>query len=488
MNGFVKSKQVMGVGGEFVEIKNRIPEPEINNNHIICQKPNPSTIPQKKVIPKIIKRKREPEENNENYTHNFTRPTHQRPKVKRIKTKRSYPIPTLLDNESSSLVHIDNDPSHLLHYASLKPSLSKYGVKAVQQWRDKFQLNVKNLSRILSYTDNNLEIPRVNLYQGVLKGVVSHLIKTLHTTTNKLISDHLLKDLLKQSFRYIEIPELQPVSVQIMISLPKIPEEYMLHLKSKPELLSTLPEAIRYKVWENYPDVFIELLRPFIRSYLFSLQGQSFAVRFDKPKQTHTERRQTFEGLNEMTNVIHKSVKLYNVLLTYLRSLFMKRYNFSFYMLRFDLYKSFQENGNPMPDPCGWFIEAIDSGMSRGRLSRADCDLLNEIKNCNKREDIQDIIVLCHIDMVKKSLPVLIMRQLEQVIEQKKVPRDFLIFRTLFRLYRCLYLHLKNLKRFNSFPNIDNNITTEFLPLCCILFLPYVKEKLNKKSTVGLRI
>ena len=112
---------------------------------------------------------------------------------------------------------------------------------------------------------------------------------------------------------------------------------------------------------------------------------------------------------------------MFEELVNWSREQFRQSNNVAFYAFRFDLFKAFQEAGCPMQDLTGWFIEAMDAGITKGRLSRADCDLLNEMKHCSNRQAIQDIAILLHAPMVRSQLPVLIIRQLEQAIEQKKV-------------------------------------------------------------------
>jgi len=390
------------------------------------------------------------------------------PPPKRIK---KITIPTPIDKECLTYAPDINAP--LLFKASLKPSLLDFGVKAVMEWRKTFNLQVESITRILKYTDNHLNMTRATIYNAVLKGLTSHLLKTIHNTTKmeKLIQ------LLNEAFAYIHIPELQPIAVSIMIKLPEIPDEYIQSLRRQPQLLKSLPETIRHKVYAKYPGDFLNILRPHLRQYIEKYQSYRFPIHFDKSPKSGNERREFFGGLKHIVNLVHKSQTLYDELVKWSRLQFKQSSNVAFYSFRFDMFKAFQEAGCPMIDPTGWFIEALDAGITKGRLSRADCDLLNEMKHCSSRDAIQDIIILTHLPMVRSQLPVLIIRQLEQIIEQKKMPRDFQIFKVLLRLYHSAHISMNKVKRMYSFPVCETRTVTEFLPLVCILYLPWIESK-----------
>ena len=176
----------------------------------------------------------------------------------------------------------------------------------------------------------------------------------------------LLSELLDKSFPVIKVKTLRPVVMSVMKHLPKIKENYLLEIVENKELYEECSVEVKRQIWQDNQALFGDEVSPLLAKYIEDkeaslLNHESSTALFFVP--SPKARRQT-EVVQKLTNMVGRSVKLYDMVLQFLRTLFLRTRNVYYCTLRAELLMAlhdFEVHEICNVDPCHKFTWCLDA-------------------------------------------------------------------------------------------------------------------------------
>lgn len=175
-----------------------------------------------------------------------------------------------------------------------------------------------------------------------------------------------LENLLQKSFPGIKIKTTRPVVMCILKHIPKIKDEYLTQILEDKNLYAEASTEVKRQIWQDNQALFGDEVSPLLTQYikekeqtLFSHENNLLTFFVPSPK----TRRQG-EVVNKLTHMIGKNVKLYDMVLQFLRTLFLRTRNTHYCTLRAELLMSLHDqeiNDICSVDPCHKFTWCVDA-------------------------------------------------------------------------------------------------------------------------------
>ena len=145
-----------------------------------------------------------------------------------------------------------------------------------------------------------------------------------------------LRDLLVKSFPLIRVKSLRPVVMCILKNLPHIDDKYLKSIVRDKELYNDIDTEVKRQIWKDNQALFGDEVSPLLSKYIWdkenvlhdhlNLSNQFFS---SSPK----NRRQG-DVVQKLAHMIGSSVKLYDMVLQFLRTLFLRTRNVHYCTLR----------------------------------------------------------------------------------------------------------------------------------------------------------
>lgn len=172
--------------------------------------------------------------------------------------------------------------------------------------------------------------------------------------------------MLEKSFNVIKVDSLRPAIMCILKNLPKIKDSYLKQILDDKELYTEAATEVKRQIWEDNQALFGDEVSPLLSQYirekentLFNHENSQSTFFSHLPK----TRRQG-EVVQTLTNMVGKSVKLYDMVLQFLRTLFLRTRNMHYCTLRAELLMSLHDqevNDICAVDPCHKFTWCVDA-------------------------------------------------------------------------------------------------------------------------------
>lgn len=196
-----------------------------------------------------------------------------------------------------------------------------------------------------------------------------------------------LSDLLEKSFPVIKNTELRPIVMGLMTQIPDIKEEYLNLILEEKELYEESSVEVKRQIWQDNQALFGDEVSPLLSQYITDKEDlllnhvfatQSFYTISPKA------RRQS-EVVQKLVVMVGKNLKLYEMLLNFLRTLFLRTRNAHYCTLRAELLMALHDldiHEICSIDPCHkftWCLDAcirekyIDSKRARELQGFLDC-------------------------------------------------------------------------------------------------------------------
>lgn len=148
-----------------------------------------------------------------------------------------------------------------------------------------------------------------------------------------------LNDLLSKSFPVIKVKSLRPVVMCIMQHLPKIKQEYLNVVIEDTDLYNEAAVEVKQQIWQDNQALFGDEVSPLLAKYIEDKENALFH---------HESLNQNFFGplpkarrqddvVQQMVKMIGKNIKLYDLVLQFLRTLFLRTRNVHYCTLRAEI-------------------------------------------------------------------------------------------------------------------------------------------------------
>lgn len=244
------------------------------------------------------------------------------------------------------------------------------GLDTISSVQEEARVRISSVHPALPILDLH-GITRAEVHDSLFRKMQDRLLSRV----DELDSKGLTK-LLDKCFRHISSKELRDVGLQIMQKLPQVEEKYLLHISESPELYQACPIEVKRQIWQTNQGFFGEAVSPLLDQYIAEKESILFSAHDSSEKKTTCflsltpkVRRQS-QVMQDLVHMVHSSQELYNTLLQFLRTLYLRTQVSHYCTLRADVLMILHElDGTGRlcdGDPCHKFAWCLDACIRAG--------------------------------------------------------------------------------------------------------------------------
>ena len=176
----------------------------------------------------------------------------------------------------------------------------------------------------------------------------------------------ILNDLLTKSFPVVNVKALRPVVLCIMQHLPKIKQEYLTVIVDNKDLYAEASVEVKQQIWQDNQALFGDEVSPLLSKYIDDRENLLFNHESQQAAffQSSTKSRRQDEVVQQLTKMVGKNIKLYDMVLQFLRTLFLRTRNVHYCTLRAELLMALHDadaHEIVTLDPCHKFAWCLDA-------------------------------------------------------------------------------------------------------------------------------
>eukprot|EP00794_Sanderia_malayensis_P015919 gene15919-17520_t len=320
------------------------------------------------------------------------------------------------------------------------------------------------------------DVPRINFHQTLLEELRDKLLKKI-----KQCGEDKSKNLLEHTFRFVHVEQLRPVIMAIMKEIPSINEQYLDQLADNKELYEVCPVEVKRQIWTRRHPLFGDAVGPLLKNYIEYKCSRIFSIDSGSAKNffmASPRQRRKQKIVKELMNMIGKSIELYNLLLQFLRTLFLRTKEMQYCSLRAEILMAFHDadiSEIRSVDPCHKFTWCLDACI---RERNADSRRLKELQafldGMKKAEEeiIGDVAMIAYDPFAINTFALSILSLLNKMIKTDTLPRatpDLLLIIRVITLSLSAWDMISQ-QTFRE-PPCNNDVVTRFLPSLAMLML-----------------
>lgn len=178
--------------------------------------------------------------------------------------------------------------------------------------------------------------------------------------------DKKLKELLAKSFPLVRVKALRPVVMCILRNTPQIDDKYLRVLVRDRELYNDTDTEVKRQIWKDNQSLFGDEVSPLLSQYIREKENilfdhENVSNHFFGPS---PKNRRQGEVVQKLAHMIGNSVKLYDMVLQFLRTLFLRTRNVHYCTLRAELLMALHDlevQDIISVDPCHKFTWCLDA-------------------------------------------------------------------------------------------------------------------------------
>lgn len=354
-------------------------------------------------------------------------------------------------------------------------------IKAIEEFQLEKGIMLPSLRPMLPLLDLH-GVKRLEFHQSVLE----ELKGRLKTQTDKLgksdrKEDHrMLQELLVRSFGYIKVPTLQPVVMALLKNVNNLDEKILEMLTSDKNIYKACDVSVKRQIWLDFQSMFGDECSPLFQDYIQEKEKLlTDALDVDLPFYSITpkQRRQN-KIIQEFAEMVGDNVRLYETMVQFLRTLFLKTKNIHYCSLRVEFLMALHDRDVQevtTMDPVHKFIWCLDACIREQAIdpkrSRELQTFLESIKSGQEHMLADISMVLCDpyaIHFLASSA----FKILDHLITDGALPRGHTV---LILILRLLNLGLHSWDIINSSvyrePRLDVKLFTKFIPMMMTLIV-----------------
>ncbi|XP_057333281.1 negative elongation factor B [Microplitis mediator] len=368
-------------------------------------------------------------------------------------------------------------------------------LKAIEEFQLENGVLLPSLRPMLPLLDLH-GVRRLDFHASVLEELREKLVKRINeigaerSDKGGSPGDKRLKDMLSKSFSAIRVPALRPVVMSILRNTPHIDDKYLRVLVREKELYNSAETEVKRQIWKDNQSLFGDEVSPLFSKYIIEKEqvlfdhGNLNSLFFSPSPKV----RRQGEVVQKLAHMIGTSVKLYDMVLQFLRTLFLRTKNIHYCTLRAELLMALHDlevQEIISVDPCHKFTWCLDACIREKNVdikrSRELQGFLDSIKR-GQEQVLGDLsMTLCDPYAVNFLASSAIKIALH-LINGESLPRDNAV---LVLLLRMLALGLSAWQMIDSQdfkePKLDSQVVTKFLPALMSLMVDDQIRQLNCK-------
>jgi len=347
-------------------------------------------------------------------------------------------------------------------------------LSAIIEFQNVNGIDAESLKIALPFLDLH-GVKRLSLHMSIFEAMQEKLLKRITdlASTNDADSGQKLEHLLDSSFPAIKNKYIRPVVMSCMKHLPNIKDEYLRTILEDKELYKESSVEVKRQIWEQNQVLFGEEVQPMLVQYLKEKEISLYS--HDNPRmfffsQSPKQRRQR-DTLTQLVEMIGSKVKLYDMVLQFLRTLFLRTRNTHYCTLRVEILMAIHDlelNSICSKDPCHKFTWCVDACVREKSVNQSRAkELQGFLDSVKKGQEfvLGDLsMVLCDPYALHNVLQS-IMKILQSCVNTDTLPRDSPELQLLCRM-TALGLGAWDMIDSSHFreTRLDSSFFTKFLP------------------------
>ncbi|XP_055397768.1 negative elongation factor B [Bubalus kerabau] len=350
-------------------------------------------------------------------------------------------------------------------------------LKAIEQFQTENGVLLPSLQSALPFLDLH-GTPRLEFHQSVFDELRDKLLERVSAIASEGKAEERykkLEDLLEKSFSLVKMPSLQPVVMCVMKHLPKVPEKKLKLVMADKELYRACAVEVKRQIWQDNQALFGDEVSPLLKQYIVEKESALFSTElsvlhnFFSPS---PKTRRQGEVVQRLTRMVGRNVKLYDMVLQFLRTLFLRTRNVHYCTLRAELLMSLHDldvGDICSVDPCHKFTWCLDACIRErfvdSKRARELQGFLDGVKK-GQEQVLGDLSMILCDPFAINTLSLSTVRHLQELVGQEVLPRDS---PDLLLLLRLLALGQGAWDMIDSQvfkePKMEAELVTRFLPM-----------------------
>ncbi|XP_010838666.1 PREDICTED: negative elongation factor B [Bison bison bison] len=278
--------------------------------------------------------------------------------------------------------------------------------------------------------------PRLEFHQSVFDELRDKLLERVSAIASEGKAEERykkLEDLLEKSFSLVKMPSLQPVVMCVMKHLPKVPEKKLKLVMADKELYRACAVEVKRQIWQDNQALFGDEVSPLLKQYIVEKESALFSTElsvlhnFFSPS---PKTRRQGEVVQRLTRMVGRNVKLYDMVLQFLRTLFLRTRNVHYCTLRAELLMSLHDldvGDICSVDPCHKFTWCLDACIRErfvdSKRARELQGFLDGVKK-GQEQVLGDLSMILCDPFAINTLSLSTVRHLQELVGQEVLPRD----------------------------------------------------------------
>lgn len=348
-------------------------------------------------------------------------------------------------------------------------------LRAVEEFQRENEIMLPSLKPMLPLLDLH-GVKRLEFHQSVL----DELRERLRQQTEKLGKSNekhdkrKLQELLVRSFRFIKVPVLQPVVMAVLKNVNNLDGKILKMLISDKQIYNACDISVKRQIWLDDSSLFGDEVSPLLQQYIQEKEKLlTDPLDVDAPFYTTTPKhRRQNKIIQQLVEKVGDQVMLYETIVQFLRTLFLKTKNVHYCSLRVEFLMALHDedvHDITNMDQAHKFTWCLDACIREQAVDpKRARELQNVLENIKSGQEhvLADIsMVLCDPHAIH-FLATSTFKILNHLITIEALPRGN---SNLVLILRCLNLGLHSWDIINSSvyrePRLQVKIFTKFLPI-----------------------
>ncbi|KAM9082594.1 negative elongation factor B isoform 2-T2 [Megaptera novaeangliae] len=342
-------------------------------------------------------------------------------------------------------------------------------LKAIEQFQTENGVLLPSLQSALPFLDLH-GTPRLEFHQSVFDELRDKLLERVSAIATEGKAEERykkLEDLLEKSFSLVKMPSLQPVVMCVMKHLPKVPEKKLKLVMADKELYRACAVEVKRQIWQDNQALFGDEVSPLLKQYIVEKESALFSTelsvlhnffspspktrRQGETRNVATQHQLTScergglapqgrgvceaglvsrQVVQRLTRMVGRNVKLYDMVLQFLRTLFLRTRNVHYCTLRAELLMSLHDldvGDVCSVDPCHKFTWCLDACIRErfvdSKRARELQGFLDGVKK-GQEQVLGDLSMILCDPFAINTLSLSTVRHLQELVGQELLPRD----------------------------------------------------------------
>lgn len=364
-------------------------------------------------------------------------------------------------------------------------------LKAIEEFQRDNGIKFPSLAQMLPMLDLH-GVRRFDFHMSLLEELREKLITRINEIGQQDTpeKESKLKQLLDASFPAVKIKHLRPVVMAILKHTNEIDEAYLKVLVRDADLYKDADTEVKRQIWKDNQSLFGDEVSPLLTQYI----REKESVLFDHQNLTNLffapspKVRRQGEVVQKLAHMIGSNVKLYDMVLQFLRTLFLRTHNVHYCSLRAELLMSLHDleiQDIIAVDPCHKFAWCLDACIREKNVdikrSRELQTFLDGVQQ-GQEQVLGDLSMILCDPYAVNFLCISAIKILNYLINNDGLPRENSI---LVLILRMLALGSSTWDILNSQdfrePTLDCDIVIKFLPALMSLMVDDQVRSINNK-------